>query len=159
MPATAKKKSRGRTALKVRILRRAEREKQLLKGIDLGEAKPFAVVRLRKTRAELAATKLAYLTERLGGVVQVADAVHADKSRVSRWSRGARPDERNYRAISDLEFIFERLSRFLDDAAADTWLNSGNAFLGGARPIDLIYEGRIVEVLSAADQEEAGSFA
>ena len=116
-------------------------------------------IKARKSRKRLEASKLAYLTERLGGVIQVADAVQADKSRVSRWAKGARPDEKNYQAISALEFVLERLSRFLNDKSANKWMESSNAFLGGARPIDRIHQDRVVEVLSAANQEEAGSYA
>lgn len=116
-------------------------------------------IRLRKSKRKLVVLKAEYLTERLGGVSHFAEAVQADKSRVSRWAKGSIPDERNSCAIIDLEFVYQRLSRFLDDDTADKWLDSSNAFLHGQRPLDVLHQGRLVDVLSAANQEEAGSFA
>ena len=116
-------------------------------------------VRLRKSQKKLVLLKAAFLTERLGGVSHLAEVVQADKSRISRWAKGAVPDEKNAQAITDLEFVYQRLSRFLDDNSADKWLESVNAQLRGRRPIDVLHEGRIVDVLAAANQEEAGSYA
>jgi len=110
-------------------------------------------------RKNLVKVKIDYLTERLGGVMSVADAIQADKSRVSRWAKGAAPDERNSAAINDLEYIYQRLASFLGNESADKWLDSPNAFLKGRRPIDVLQEGKMVDVLAAANQEEAGSFA
>ncbi len=122
----------------------------------IGEGTP----KLRNSKKKLVFSKVHYLTERLGGVIHVAEAVHADKSRVSRWAKGsAAPDERNVLAIENLEFVCQRLSRFLDNDSADKWLDSPNVFLKGQRPIELVNQGRIVDVLSAANQEEAGSYA
>jgi len=121
--------------------------------------KSTASSKLKKSKRKLVVLKAEYLTERLGGVMHFAEAVQADKSRVSRWAKGSIPDERNSRAIIDLEFMYQRLSRFLDDNSADRWLKSANSFLSGKRPIDVLHQGRLVDVLSAANQEEAGSFA
>lgn len=115
--------------------------------------------KLKKSRKRLVLLKAEFLTERLGGASHLAEAVHADKSRISRWAKGAAPDEKNSQTITDLEFVYQRLSRFLDDNSADKWLASVNANLRGRRPLDLLHEGRVVDVLAAADQEEAGSYA
>lgn len=131
-------------------------DKQPLQGTAKGAP---IVLRKKKSRKELVRLKIAYLTERLGGVTHFADAVQADKSRVSRWTKGATPDERNSSTINDLEYICQRLSSFLNDASANQWLESPNAFLKGTRPIDALHQGRMVDVLSAANQEEAGSYA
>jgi len=132
---------------------------ELLKGpLRTPEVESPSLSRTAQSRTRLVAGKLAYLKERLGGVGHVAEAVHADKSRVSRWVKGAGPDEKNFRALSDLEFVLSRLSRIFDDATADKWLVSRNAFLHDQRPIDILNQGRVVDVLSAADQEEAGSY-
>lgn len=116
-------------------------------------------IRLRKSQKKLVLLKAAFLTERLGGVSHLAEVVQADKSRISRWAKGSVPDKKNSQAITDLEFVYQRLSRFLNDNSADKWLESVNAHLRGRRPLDVLHEGRIVDVLAAANQEEAGSYA
>lgn len=126
--------------------------------IRAGSEKPVRIIKRRKSDKKLVHLKIAYLTERLGGVLNVADAVQADKSRVSRWVKGAEPDDRNSSAINDLEYIYQRLSSFLDDESADKWIETPNSFLNGQRPIEAIHQGRMLDVLSAANQEEAGSY-
>ena len=50
----------------------------------------------------------------------------------------------------DLDYIVERLSEFCSDArTARGWLYSRQGYFDGARPADLIQEGRIDEVLEA----------
>lgn len=142
---------------KVGIVRRRRARKDEVVSIKGAKDAP---VKLRMSKRKLVLSKVTYLAERLGGVSHVAEAVQTDKSRVSRWAKGgAFPDAQNTQTIDDLEFIYQRLSRFLSDSTADKWLNSANSFLHGKRPIDVVHEGRVVDVLSAADQEEAGSFA
>lgn len=128
-------------------------------GESQGSLRNVTSIRIKKSARKLVLLKAEYLTERLGGVSHLAEVVQADKSRISRWAKGSAPDEKNSQAITDLEFVYQRLARFLDDNSADKWLESTNAHLRGMRPIDVLHAGRIVDVLAAANQEEAGSYA
>ena len=55
--------------------------------------------------------------------------------------------------------IFQRLLNMYYPETALSWLHGHNAFIGNQRPIDLIRQGKLEEVLSAIQQEEAGGYA
>ena len=99
--------------------------------------------------------------EALGGRARFADALGVPDSQCARWIRGEdSPNAENARAIVDLEYVVAR-ARLLwsDDETVNLWLNGRNAFLGGARPIDVIMTRGVSPVADALDQEMAGAFA
>ena len=99
--------------------------------------------------------------EELGGRARFADALGVPDSQCARWIRGEdSPNAENARAIVDLEYVVAR-ARLLwsDDETVNLWLNGRNAFLGGARPIDVIMTRGVSPVVDALDQEMAGAFA
>lgn len=99
--------------------------------------------------------------EALGSRTRLADALGVSDSQPTRWSRGEdSPNAENARAIVDLEYVVAR-ARLLwsDDETVNLWLNGRNAFLGGARPIDVIMTRGVSPVVDALDQEMAGAFA
>ena len=51
------------------------------------------------------------------------------------------------------------LLRLYEPTTAEKWLFGFNAFLRNRRPIDIIRQGRVEELLAAIRQEQAGSFA
>ena len=83
--------------------------------------------------------------------VDVAKMLGTTPETVSRWSHGrAYPRSSNESLLGDLEYIVERLSDFYSDArTARGWLYSRHRYFGGARPADLIRQGRIDKVLEA----------
>ncbi len=83
--------------------------------------------------------------------VDVANMLGTTPETVSRWKRGrAYPRPRKENLLVDLEYVVERLSEFYSDPkTARAWLYSRHKYFGGARPADLIQEGRIEEVLEA----------
>ena len=83
--------------------------------------------------------------------VDVAKMLGTTPETVSRWNHGrAYPRSSKESLLGDLQYIVECLSEFYSDArTARSWLYSRHRYFGGARPADLIQEGRIDEVLEA----------
>ena len=103
--------------------------------------------------------KLKAVTDDLGSQARVAALLGVSRSRVSRWLKTEEPDALNRRKLQGVEFL---LGRLLDIYSRDTalkWLQGMNAHLSNRRPIDLLADGRIHEVLGALEAEEAGSYA
>lgn len=68
-----------------------------------------------------------------------------------------RPENSRERIAADTALVRRRLETFLDDESVHSWLHGDNAFLNGAKPVDVIRYRGTEEVLDAADQEEAGA--
>jgi len=104
--------------------------------------------------------KLRAVTQDLGSQARVARLLGVSPSRVSRWLRtGEQPDAENRRKVSNVEFVMTRLLEVFHRETALDWLQGINAHLRHRRPIDLLAEGRIVEVLGALEAEETGAYA
>ena len=102
--------------------------------------------------SNVVAEKLGFLKARAAiRSVDVAEMLGTTPKTVSRWNRGrAYPRPSKESLLVDLEYIVVRLSEFYSDAGtARGWLYSRHKYFGGARPVDLIQEGRIHEVLDA----------
>lgn len=106
-----------------------------------------------------ARTKLQAVTKDLGSQARVARLLGVSPSRVSRWLRTEEPDQANRRKLEGVEFVLGRLLDLYERDVAVDWLQGFNAQLGYLRPIDLLADGRIAEVLQAIQAEEAGSYA
>src|SRR5438445_11987618 len=107
----------------------------------------------------LTRAKLQRLTAEFGGQSEVARLLDVDRSRVSRWLRGDEPDPTNGATLEALEYVWTRLLRLYKPSTAVKWLHGFNAYLGNRRPISLLREGRVGEVIAAFEQDEAGSYA
>ena len=83
--------------------------------------------------------------------VDVAKLLGTTPATVSRWNHGRTyPRPKKESLLVDLEYIVERLSEFYSDArTARAWMYSRHKYFSGLRPVDLIQEGRIREVLEA----------
>jgi transcriptional regulator with XRE-family HTH domain len=90
---------------------------------------------------------------------RLADALGVSPAQVSRWRRGQGLDEDNAERLDLLEVVMSMLLRMYEPPAAEAWLFGLNAHLRGRRPIDVIRQGRLEELLSAIRQERAGSYA
>jgi hypothetical protein len=105
-----------------------------------------------------ALAEYAYLHEVFGNKSAVADAFGLHRSTIGRWKTN-KPDPENEMKIAALRLIFLKLRTLYRTETAEKWLLGMNAFLRDQRPLDLIKQGRFVEVLSAIEQSEAGGYA
>lgn len=103
--------------------------------------------------------RLQAVTRDLGSQARVARLLGVSPSRVSRWLRAEQPDPENRRKLEGVEFLLSRLLDLYERDVAIDWLQGVNAHLGDRRPIDVLAEGRIAEVLQAIQADEADSFA
>jgi hypothetical protein len=78
---------------------------------------------------------------------------------VSRWKRGQGIDPDNAERLDLLELAMSALLRRYEPSTAEKWLFGVNAFLRHRRPIDVIRQGRVEELLAAIRQERAESYA
>lgn len=101
--------------------------------------------------------------EWLSGVLgnnRLAEVLGVSRSQPSRWRRGAEGlAEDNERAVLDLDYVIARLHQIMTPAVAAIWLESPNAHLGGAVPLDVLRRREIAEVIRAIDAQAEGAYA
>lgn len=93
----------------------------------------------------------------LGGLkgVDIANITEVSKATVSRWKAGdIKPQPRSELILSDLHYVVGRLQDFYEASEIRTWLYAIHPQLNGERAIDLIHEGRTVDVLKVIDRLE-----
>lgn len=94
------------------------------------------------------------------GSNQVADLLGVSRSQPSRWRRGAEGlAARNQRAVLDLDYVIVRLHQLWVPEVAAIWLQSPNAHLGGAIPLDVLRQRGAAAVMQAIDAEAEGAYA
>lgn len=102
-------------------------------------------------------------TQWLTGVLgnnRVAELLRVNRSQPSRWGSGAEGvAPANVRTMLDLDYVITRLHGVWDPEVAAIWLDSPNAHLGGATPLDTLRTGGTVEVIRAIDAEAEGAYA
>ncbi|MGI8575193.1 MAG: antitoxin Xre/MbcA/ParS toxin-binding domain-containing protein [Egibacteraceae bacterium] len=104
--------------------------------------------------------KAANVVQHFGGATSVARMLRVARSQPGRWVRGTeQPSARSTRHLVDLDYVVSRLAQLYEPATATTWIASPNAFLNGARPIDVLLTEGPAEVIAAIDASVAGSFA
>ena len=94
------------------------------------------------------------------GNKRTAGLLGVSESQPSRWRRGEEiPGPRVASALVDLDHIVARLLLLWAPEVIGDWLEGSNAFLDGARPIDVLRMRGSVEVLEAIESEASGSYA
>ncbi|RYE40553.1 MAG: DUF2384 domain-containing protein [Hyphomicrobiales bacterium] len=107
----------------------------------------------------LSAERVRYLTGAFGGT-QLAAIVGVNRSQPSRWIKGQeRPGPAAAPLLIDLEHVLARARLVWGETAARTWLESANAYLDGARPLDVLQLSGPAPVLEALDAEAWGGAA
>jgi len=102
--------------------------------------------------------KLRAVTKDVGGQARVARLLGVSPSRVSRWLKTEQPDAANIRKVEEVEFVISRLLGIYEKETALKFLEGFNSHLGNRRPIDLITQGRTLEILKAIEALETGSY-
>ena len=105
------------------------------------------------------AEKVRALSKDFRSGAELADALGVSRSQVTRWLKGAGIDPRNAEKIDLLELVLANLLRLYEPEVARAWLFGTNPHLRNRRPIDVIRQGKVEELLAAIRQARAGSFA
>ena len=105
------------------------------------------------------AAKVQALSVDFHSAAKLADMLGVSRSRVTRWLRGAGIDPENAERVDLLELVWSNVLRLYEKETALAWLFGLNPHLGDRRPIDLVREGKIEELMRAIRAERAGSFA
>lgn len=91
---------------------------------------------------------------------QLAQWIGVSPSQTSRWASGEeRPGPAAAPALIDLEHVYSRARLVWGGDSARIWLESANAFLEGARPLDVLLTDGAPRVLQALDAEMWGGAA
>ncbi|WP_264055581.1 MbcA/ParS/Xre antitoxin family protein [Mycobacterium heidelbergense] len=91
---------------------------------------------------------------------QLAKWIGVSPSQTSRWASGEeRPGPAAAPALIDLEHVYSRARLVWGGDSARIWMESANAFLGGARPLDVLLTDGPARVLQALDAEMWGGAA
>lgn len=90
---------------------------------------------------------------------ELATLLDADRSRAARWKSGAAMDATRWELLQALDAVVGMLRGWLAPATIPKWLHGINAHLGHRRPLDVLRDGRLSEVIAAIEAEKSGAFA
>lgn len=97
------------------------------------------------------------VTETVIGHSDFAHAVGASERTVQNWSSGhTKPRGETVRRVLDLVYLVKELREAYTDEAIHIWLQSRNRNLQGRRPLDLLNEGQVDEVLEEVQHVVGG---
>jgi hypothetical protein len=105
-------------------------------------------------RARYASARAAFASD-----AEMAAALGADRSRAARWKAGEPMDDARWRHLEALDTVAGLLRGWLEPTTIPKWLHGVNAHLGDRRPIDVLRDGRLSEVVLAIEAEKSGAFA
>jgi hypothetical protein len=101
-----------------------------------------------------------FLIRALGSQSRVAELLEVSRSQPGKWSKGEEsPSPERARELIDLDHVVARVVSWLGPDMTISWLNGSNAFLDGARPIDVLRVRGSSEVIDALDAEMSGAYA
>jgi hypothetical protein len=115
----------------------------------------------RRARSNKSLVKQRYQVAKLAfpDDADLARSLGVHRSAVVRWKRGEAPAAKNWEQLVGLDTVVSLLENFLELSSIPKWLRGLNAHLGDRRPIDVIRQGRLSEVVAAIEAEKAGAFA
>jgi uncharacterized protein (DUF2384 family) len=105
------------------------------------------------------ALKAEALARELGGQAKLAGVLGVERSTVSRWLRGARPDATQAARVDALEYVLAESERVFGKSGAQKWLKGLDPRLGDRRPMDVLRSGAVHEVVRALAEHKAGAYA
>lgn len=91
---------------------------------------------------------------------KLAEALGVDRAQLKRWREGrTEPGSENADRIVGLDTAVQLLSTYLEPSSIPKWLMGINAHLGDRRPVDLLREGSLSDVIAAIEALKSGSYA
>jgi transcriptional regulator with XRE-family HTH domain len=91
---------------------------------------------------------------------KMAEALGVDRAQLKRWREGrTEPAAETADRIVGLDTVVELLSGYLESSSIPKWLMGINAHLGDRRPIDLLRQGSLSDVIAAIEALKSGSYA
>jgi transcriptional regulator with XRE-family HTH domain len=91
---------------------------------------------------------------------KVAEALGVNRAQVTRWREGeTEPGPGNAERVVALDAAVELLTGLLELPSIGKWLMGQNAHLGDRRPVDLIRDGNLSEVIAAIEALRTGAYA
>jgi transcriptional regulator with XRE-family HTH domain len=90
---------------------------------------------------------------------EMAESLGVHRSQIARWKQGTPPDPKNAERLLGLDVVVSLLEGFLEAESIPKWLRGTNAHLSHRRPLDVLREGRLSEVIRAIEAERSGAFA
>ena len=103
-------------------------------------------------RARFASVRAAF-----GSDAALAALLDADRSRAARWKAGAAMDATRWERLQALDTVVGLLRGWLAPTTIPKWLHGINAHLGHRRPLDVLRDGRLSEVVAAIEAEKRGA--
>jgi transcriptional regulator with XRE-family HTH domain len=114
----------------------------------------------RPTQRDFHAVRLESARRAFPSDARVAEALGVDRAQVKRWREGrTTPGRENADRIVGLDAAIELLSDWLEPGSIAKWLTGFNAHLGDRRPLDLLREGNLSDVIAAIEALKSGSYA
>lgn len=110
---------------------------------------------------ETAVARMIAGLKRYGGLKgrDIANIVGVSPPTVTRWGKGeGGPTIEKQTVIAELRWVAERLADFYAPDEARLWLQSPHPQLNGARPYELINQGRASEVLEIIERLDSGVY-
>lgn len=105
------------------------------------------------------AAKAAAVVELVGSKAGVARMLQVARTQPGQWLRGEEiPSGPAWERLSDLEYVLSRAALVFHPGLVMDWIQAPNAFLDGARPLDVLMLHGPSEVISALDAQYAGSY-
>jgi hypothetical protein len=102
--------------------------------------------------------RLENIIRAFGSDAAAAAALDVSRAQPRRWREGQVPDPENRDRIVGLDAVLALLAGYLEASTIPKWLNGVNAHLGNRRPISVLREGRLSEVIGAIEAEKSGAF-
>jgi hypothetical protein len=112
------------------------------------------------TKLPFAKERTSFVLEAVGGGASLANILGVSRSQPTQWKKGAEsPGPEASRALLDLDYVVARASLLWEPQVVQDWLVGSNAFLHGARPVDVLRKQGAPPVIEAIDAEMAGVYA
>lgn len=90
---------------------------------------------------------------------EMAELLNVHRTRLAAWKQGSEiPNPENAQLLSHLAVVVAELSEFLDADVVGDWLLAEQHALGWLTPVQALRQGRLADVLQAANATEHGAY-